>query len=73
MKKIWSLLHQRIVWTIGAAVLAGVAVPAIVGLVLKALGLLHGASLHTWLLDVGHWTVKGRSQRFSGQWRQRWG
>ena len=41
------------VWTISAALLAVVAVPAIVGLVLKALGLLHGASLHTWLLDVG--------------------
>lgn len=54
MKKIWMLGHHRIVWTIGAALLAIVAVPAIVGLVLKALGLLHGASLHSWLLDVGH-------------------
>jgi hypothetical protein len=35
------------------ALLAIVAVPAVVGLVLKALGLMHGASLHTWLLDVG--------------------
>jgi len=54
MKKIWSLLHQRIVWTIGAAVLAGVAAHPVLGLVLKALGWLHGDSLHAWLLDVGH-------------------
>jgi hypothetical protein len=53
MKKIWSLLHYRIVWTIGTALLAIVAVPAILVLVLKALGLAHGASLHSWLLDVG--------------------
>lgn len=53
MKKIWSLLHHRIVWTIVAALLAIVAVPAIVGLVLKALGLVHGSSLHSWLLDAG--------------------
>jgi hypothetical protein len=53
MKKIWSLLQHRIVWTSGAAMLAIAAVPVIVGLVLKALGLVHGASLHTWLLDVG--------------------
>jgi hypothetical protein len=53
VKKIWSVLHHRIVWTIGAALLAIVAVPAIVSLVLKALGLVHGASLHTWLHDVG--------------------
>jgi hypothetical protein len=51
MKKIWSLLQHRIVWTSCAALLVIVAVPAIVGLVLKALGLVHGASLHTWLLD----------------------
>jgi hypothetical protein len=37
---------------IAAALLAGIAAP-IIGLVLKALGLIHGASLHTWLLDVG--------------------
>ncbi len=54
MKKIWSLLHQRMVWTMGAAVLAGVAAQAVLGLVLRALGLLHGDSLHAWLLDVGH-------------------
>lgn len=53
MKKIGLLLHHRIVGTIGAALLAGVAAPVLVGLVLKALGWLHGASLHTWLLDVG--------------------
>jgi hypothetical protein len=53
MKKIWSLLQNRMVWTSGAALLAIVAAPAIVGLVLKALGWVHGASLHTWLLDVG--------------------
>jgi hypothetical protein len=33
MKKIWSLLHHRIFWTIGGALLAIVAVPAIVALV----------------------------------------
>jgi len=38
---------------IGAALLAMVVVPAMVALVLKALGLVHGASLHTWLHDVG--------------------
>jgi hypothetical protein len=54
MKKVWSLLHHRIVWTIGGALLAIVAVPAIVGLVLKALGLVHGTSLHTWLHDAGN-------------------
>jgi hypothetical protein len=54
MKRIRALLHHRIVRTTGAALLAIVAVPAIVGLVLKALGLLHGVSLHTWPLDVGH-------------------
>jgi hypothetical protein len=53
MKKIWSLLHHRVVWTMGAALLAIVAVPAIVGLVLKALGLVHGASLHAWLHEPG--------------------
>ncbi len=30
-----------------------IAVPAMAGLVLKALGAVRGASLHTWLLDVG--------------------
>ncbi len=54
MHKIWSLIYHRVVWTIGAAWLAGVAAQAMLGVVLKALGLLHGASLHTWLLDVGH-------------------
>jgi hypothetical protein len=54
MHKIWSLISHRVVWTIGAAWLAGVAAQAVLGLVLKSLGLLHGASLHTWLLDVGH-------------------
>jgi hypothetical protein len=53
MKKISSLLQNRMVWATGAALLAIVAAPAIVGLVLKALGWVHGASLHTWLLDVG--------------------
>jgi hypothetical protein len=37
------LLHHRI----------SIAAPGITGLVLKALGLVQGASLHTWLLDVG--------------------
>ena len=53
MKKIRSLLQHEIVWTSGVALLAIVAAPAIVVLVLKALGWVHGASLHTWLLDVG--------------------
>ena len=51
MKKLWSLLQNRLVWTTGAALLAIVALPAIFILVLKALGFVHGASLHTWLLD----------------------
>jgi hypothetical protein len=51
MKKIWQLFDRRIVWTIGVALLAIAAVPALVDLVLKALGSVHGASLHTWLLD----------------------
>lgn len=54
MKKIWSLIYHRVVWTIGAALLAGAAAQAMLGLVLKALGLLHSTSLHAWLLDVGH-------------------
>jgi len=53
MKKLWSLLQNRIVWSSGAALLFIVAALAMLGLVLKALGLVHGASLHTWLLDVG--------------------
>jgi hypothetical protein len=53
MKKLWSLFQHRIAWTSGAALLAIVAVPAISVLVLKALGLVHSASLHTWLFDVG--------------------
>jgi hypothetical protein len=53
MKNIRSLLQNEIVWTSAAALLAIVAAPAIVGLVLKALGWVHGASLHMWLLDVG--------------------
>lgn len=36
-----------------AALQAIVATPAIVGLMLKGLGLVHGAVLHTWLFDVG--------------------
>lgn len=53
MKKIWPFLQDKIVRTIGAALLGGVVAPVIVGLVLKTLGLLHGATLHGWLLDVG--------------------
>ena len=53
MRKISSLLQNRIVWTSGAALLVIVAAPAMLGLALKALGLVHGASLYTWLLDVG--------------------
>ena len=51
MKRFRSLWHHRTVRTIAGA-LAGVSLPVMVGLVLKALGLHHGASLHTWLLDV---------------------
>jgi len=39
---------------LGAALLAALAAPAMLGLVLKALGFLHGTPLRTWLLDVGH-------------------
>lgn len=53
MKKIWPFLQDKIVRTIGAALLGGVVAPVIVGLVLKTLGLLHGATLHGWLLNVG--------------------
>ena len=53
MKEIWSSIHHRIVLKAAAIVLAIIAVPAILLLVLKALGLAHGASLHSWLLDVG--------------------
>jgi hypothetical protein len=42
MREIDPLLHHRFL----------LAAPAISILVGKALGLLHGASLHTWLLDV---------------------
>jgi hypothetical protein len=52
MKKSCRLLPRRIVWTIAGA-LAGVSVPVMVGLVLKALGLTHGVSLHAWLLNEG--------------------
>jgi hypothetical protein len=48
-----TIRDHGFVWAIGRALLAGIAVPVIVGLVLKALGLIHGASLHTWLLDTG--------------------
>jgi hypothetical protein len=51
MKKFWSLLQNRMVWTTAAALLTIVALPAIFILVLKALGFVHGASPHTWLLD----------------------
>jgi hypothetical protein len=53
MKKLSSLFQNKTVWTLCAALLAIVAVPAIVGLVLKVLGSVHGASLHSWLFDVG--------------------
>jgi len=43
----------------GVALLVIVAMPAIVGLLMRALGLLHGASLPTWLLDVGHNSTGG--------------
>jgi len=52
MKRFRWLLHHRTVRTIARALLAGVSLPVMVGLVLKALGLLHGTSAHTWLLDV---------------------
>ena len=44
--------RHRTVWTIARALLAGVSLPLMVGLVLKALGFLHANSLPTWLLDV---------------------
>jgi len=53
-KKFGSPYHHRALWTISAGLLGGVVAPVVVGLVLKALGLLHGVSLTTWLLDVGH-------------------
>jgi hypothetical protein len=53
MKKLSSLFQNKTVWTLCAALLAIVAVPAIVGLVLNVLGSVHDASLHTWLFDVG--------------------
>lgn len=51
MKEISSFFDHRMLWTTGAALLAIVAVPAIVGLVLNALGLMYGVSPHSWLLD----------------------
>jgi hypothetical protein len=54
MKKIGALGHHGVVWTVGAALLAAVAAQVVIGLVLKAVGLLHGVSLTTWLLDVQH-------------------
>ena len=42
MREIEPLLHHGII----------IAVPPMVGLLLKALGLVHGISLHTWPLDV---------------------
>jgi hypothetical protein len=45
-------LRNRTVWTIARALLAGVSLPLMVGLMLKALGFLHAHSLPTWLLDV---------------------
>jgi hypothetical protein len=53
MKKSLDAFPSQMVWTTGAVMVAISAIPAIVGLVLKILGLMHGASLHTWLLDVG--------------------
>jgi hypothetical protein len=53
MKKLWLLFDHRTVWTSGPALLAIVAVLAMAGLMLKALGSVHGASLNAWLLDVG--------------------
>ncbi len=53
MKKLSSLFQNKTVWTLCAALLAIVAVPPIVGLVLKVLASVHGASLHSWLFDVG--------------------
>jgi hypothetical protein len=72
MKKIRSLLQHEIVWTSGVALLAIVAAPAIVVLVLKALGWVHGASLHTWLLDVGQNMGSDGGQKL-GQRRERLG
>ena len=53
-----------------AALQAIVATPAIVGLMLKGLGLVHGAVLHTWLFDVGQiWDGAGRLERRERQRR----
>ncbi len=54
MKKHWWPGQRGIVYAIGGAVAAAIAAPVMVGLALKALGLLHGGSLHAWLQDVGH-------------------
>jgi len=53
MKKTWSFLNHRTAWMMAGAVLAVVAIPIAIDAVLKALGWIHGASLPTWLLDVG--------------------
>jgi hypothetical protein len=53
MRKFRWLLHHRIVWAIGGAA-AGVGVPVVIGLVLRAFGLINDSSLHSFLLDVGH-------------------
>jgi hypothetical protein len=52
MKKLRSLLQQRIVWTTARALLAFIAVAMIADFLLRALGFVQGASPHTWLLDV---------------------
>ena len=54
MKKLRQFWRYRITQLIGGALLVGVVLPFIAGLVLKAFGFLHGTSLHSWLLDVGH-------------------
>jgi hypothetical protein len=45
-------LRTRTVWAIARALLAGISLPLMVGLMLKALEFLHAHALPTWLLDV---------------------
>src|ERR1700676_4676066 len=54
MKKLRQFWRYRITQLIGGALLVGAVLPFIAGLVLKVFGFLHGTSLHSWLLDVGH-------------------
>jgi hypothetical protein len=50
----WATFQRKVPSGKNDGIVHDVAAPAIVGRVLKALGLVHDATLHTWLLDVGH-------------------